>query len=396
MKKERGRILFFVPEWPALSSGVLHSQVLSVARFLSENGFQCMFVGCEVSDEKAAEAAKKISDMYGIQAVVHGLFLDKFGYIGLIVTARKLYQLTKSVIHTFQPTHVYTRAIVNSRFARKIAAESGAVFVFDARAALSEEVRLRRGGGGLRCWYIRHAENNAFRKCSRLACVSQNLKRYITAQTGRKDITVIPSCFDQKKFFFDSQARKEIRARYGLPDTCKVICYSGGLAPWQRVGDIIALFEKIAKIDSRYRFLFLTKETQQLQELLHETMLSPDNYIIKSCAQGDVYRYLSAADAGIIMREDTAVNNVASPIKIGEYLSCGLPVILTKGIGDFSDLIPLAGVGLLLDETGELVMQVTSFMQRLDADTVRNQAISFSHNHFAVESYLKEYENLYG
>ena len=54
MNLEKRRILFFIPQWPASNSGVLHSQVLSTARFLSEQGFECMFIGCDFDDEKAA------------------------------------------------------------------------------------------------------------------------------------------------------------------------------------------------------------------------------------------------------------------------------------------------------------------------------------------------------
>jgi glycosyltransferase involved in cell wall biosynthesis len=87
---------------------------------------------------------------------------------------------------------------------------------------------------------------------------------------------------------------------------------------------------------------------------------------------------------------------VASPIKIGEYLGCGLPLILTKGIGDFSELIPRTGIGLLLDETSDPAMQICAFMEKLDVVKIRDQAINFSNDHFSNEAHLQEYENLYG
>ncbi|OEU70793.1 MAG: hypothetical protein BA863_01365 [Desulfovibrio sp. S3730MH75] len=395
MKSDTKRILFFVPEWPALASGVLHSQVLSVARFLSESGFECLFVGCEVSDEKATEAGKKVFDVYGIQAFIYGIHSEKHGYVGRLLTARKVYRLTQALVRSFRPTHVYSRSLVGSAYARRIAADSDVISIFDVRGASSEEVKLKRASGGLRYWYIRYLEKKEFRKADRLSCVSKNLRGYIGAQVGRKTISVIPSCVDQNKFFFDREARKEIRAGYGLADDCKLICYCGGLSAWQRVGDIISLFEKLTGSNTQYRFLFVTKQTQQLQKLLGTTTLSKESYFVESCAQDEVYRYLSAADAGIIMRDDTVVNNVASPIKIGEYLGCGLPIILTKGIGDFSELIPQAGIGLLLDEAVDLVGQVNAFMCRLDIEEVRNHCVKFSHEHFAIESYLQEYELLY-
>jgi glycosyltransferase involved in cell wall biosynthesis len=225
--------------------------------------------------------------------------------------------------------------------------------------------------------------------------VSTGLRRYIKEAVGREDAIVIPSCLDQKKIFFDIQARKNIREQYGYSDASKVICYSGGLAIWQRVADIISLFESLARYDSNYQFLFLTKEAKTLQEWLRKSELARNRYVVESCTQETIYRYLSAADAGIIMRKDTVVNNVASPIKVGEYLGCGLPLILTKGIGDYSDLLPKAGIGLLLDESGNTARQVDVFMRQLDREKVQNSCIKFSHEYFAIESYRLKYDMLY-
>jgi len=43
---------------------------------------------------------------------------------------------------------------------------------------------------------------------------------------------------------------------------------------------------------------------------------------------------------------------VASPIKFGEYLCCGLPVIMTPGIGDTEEIIEKHRIGRLLDLKG--------------------------------------------
>lgn len=395
MTIETAKIVFFVPEWPASNSAVLHSQVLSVAKFLSENGFSCMFLGCDVSDEKAADSTKKISEMYGIQTVVLGIYTIKFGYLSMLFTARKLYRLTNKLIKAFQPTHIYSRSFVDSIYARKIALEQGSISIYDVRGAVAEEVALKCGKRGLKYKYILHKELNEFRKSDRLVCVSKNLKDYITAKIGRKDAIIIPSCVEEKMFFYDSKVRKEIRAKYYLTDDKKVICYSGGLSTWQRINDIIKLFEQIAKTDENYRFIFLTNQDKQLQEIILKTTLPIKRCIILWCLHEQVYQYLSAADAGIIMREDTIVNNVSSPIKIGEYLSCGLPIIMTKGIGDFGDLISQIGIGLLLEENGDIARQVISFMTRLDYAEVRHKTINFAYKHFSFQSHLEDYKKLY-
>ncbi len=392
---ETARIVFFVPEWPASNSAVLHSQVLSVAKFLSKNGFCCMFIGCDISDEKANASTKIISEMYGIQTVVLGIYTTKFGYVSMLYTAGKLYRLTRKLIQDFQPTHIYSRSFVDSVYARKIAREQKAISVYDVRGVVAEEAAFKWGRRGIKYKYILYKEMNELRKSDRLTCVSKNLKDYINAKVGRNDAIVIPSCVEMKMFFYDSKARKEIREKYLLNDEQKVVCYSGGLSKWQRINDIIKLFEQIANTDENYRFIFLIEQSEYLHEIIMKTTLPINKCIILWCSHEQVHKYLSAADAGIIMRENTIVNNVASPIKIGEYLACGLPIIMTRGIGDFGDLVSQIGIGLLLEENGDMACQVISFMSRLDYAEVRRKAINFAYKHFSFQSHLEDYKKLY-
>jgi hypothetical protein len=42
------------------------------------------------------------------------------------------------------------------------------------------------------------------------------------------------------------------------------------------------------------------------------------------------------------------VNEVASPVKFGEYLASGLPVVMSAGIGDYSELVRRKKVGVIL------------------------------------------------
>ena len=58
---------------------------------------------------------------------------------------------------------------------------------------------------------------------------------------------------------------------------------------------------------------------------------------------------LSAADFGLLLRENNIVNNVASPTKFAEYLMAGLPVIISNGIGDFSYFVRFKNVGICID-----------------------------------------------
>jgi hypothetical protein len=71
--------------------------------------------------------------------------------------------------------------------------------------------------------------------------------------------------------------------------------------------------------------------------------------VVRRASPDEMPAYLSAADAGLSFRMTAPSQRAASPIKNGEYLSCGLPVVTTPGAGDYSDLVARRGVGVVVE-----------------------------------------------
>ena len=53
----------------------------------------------------------------------------------------------------------------------------------------------------------------------------------------------------------------------------------------------------------------------------------------------EINNYLNATDYGILFRENLPINNQASPTKFAEYILAGLKVIISEGVGDFSEFV---------------------------------------------------------
>ncbi|MGQ9662698.1 MAG: glycosyltransferase [Kiritimatiellia bacterium] len=388
------RVLYFVPERPALADGVLHAQVLARARFLQRQGIGCMFVGSETSENDAVAAEHIIRDRYGIPAGVYGVYSGRIPYFSSVVSAFHVKRLAMRTITDFGPTHVYTRGFNASPAARSIARICGAICVMDVRGVAAEETALKRGHGPV-YRFLLGRELHEIRVADRLACVSQNLKEWIRRNTGRRDAIVIPSCVDLSEFGFRGEARDEIRARLGLGREDRLLCYCGDIGRWQRIDDIIGFFITIGKIRPRYRFLFLSRHERALRGMCLAAGLSPDRCFFIGCEHQQVASYLSASDAGVIMREDTVVNNVASPVKVGEYLGCGLPVILTKGIGDYSEMVVRKGVGVCLDGTPGQARRVVEFLEGQDQPMLRKRVVDFAREQVSWEAYLDDLKRLF-
>lgn len=389
------RLVFFVPEWPATSNGVLQSQVLSVARYLTSIGISCLFVGCDGAVKDVNVAADAIRKDYSIDVFLSHEKNQGSGFFEMRATARKVSAEALALIKSFKPTHVYSRSVAVAPFARAIANQCGAVSVLDVRAALSEEVKERRGDG-LRYRVIRYLERREIRLAGRVACVSENLKLYLKSFASREDVTVIPSCVDPSKFRFDPLARQAMRLKLGVGEAETLYCYVGGLAEWQRVDDIVRLFKSISQISTSCRFIFVTNDLEGMSRSAASHGLDSSLFSVLSARQDEVYRYLSASDIGVIMRYDNILNNVSSPIKLGEYLQCDLPVILTTGIGDFSCEVVQSGAGVIVEggSTAD-ASHVLNFIRASDMSQKRRAASKLSKTRFLLSSYRLAYLDLY-
>ncbi|MCS6305164.1 MAG: hypothetical protein H8K07_16095 [Nitrospira sp.] len=390
----KSEILFFVPEWPALDSPILHAQVLSVAAFLNREGYSCRFAGAETSPSRAQEAVASIDKEYGVRAYVDCVLSSSAGAHQLWWSCSQVYRSMCSELYGTRVTHVYARSFIGARWARKLAQKLGALSIFDVRAMVGQEQQFERGASveASVCTYLELRES---RLADRLSTVSENLRKHLSLKTGREDITVIPSCFNERSFHFDAVAREDFRQALGVRSDDTLLCYSGGTSAWQRIEDIVSVLKGVCSRNDRYKALFLTTNPDEVTRRLLEVKFPEGQSFVKKCAHMEVHRFLSAADIGIIMRHDISVNNVASPVKVGEYLACGLPVILTRGIGDYSEMLPTAGVGLLLDETKDKVNQVLSFVGQYDRVGQRDAAIRFAKSQLTMSANLHHYRSLY-
>lgn len=386
--------ILFVPEWPAMDSPILDAQVLSVGSFLKRLDIDCIFVGAEVSSQRAEMATNRIEKDFGLEARVYCCLRDQPRGMDMWRACRKAYKRARDDFASSTITHVYARSIVGAYWGRRMAKSWRAVSIFDVRGLIGEEQRLR-DRCTLKARLLAMAEYREIRKADRIATVSSTLKEYVAQRVGRSDAIVIPSCYDERRVHFDKDARRNIRGRLRLHDDDIVFCYAGGMSPWQRVDDIARVMSAVCRAERRCRMLILTKEIREAERILSEARFPDDRVFLCCCEHDEIFRFLSAADVGLIMRHTTAVNIVASPVKVAEYLGCGLPLIMTSGIGDYSSLLPANGLGYLLDETGDITQQILAFVGQEGFPELKAAAIAFAEANLTMQANVGQYRQLY-
>ncbi|MBK8066825.1 MAG: hypothetical protein IPK27_04120 [Rhodanobacteraceae bacterium] len=193
---------------------------------------------------------------------------------------------------------------------------------------------------------IDEQERDAIARSSHVMCVSRRMHeilKQVTDKTGTS-FSVVPCCTEIRSLESLETQRKQTRDDLGLNGRF-VVVYNGSLAAWQMPDECIQLFCRLRESIPNAHFLVLTTDTARFAEYLNGRNLSPQDYTLLSVPNADVWRFLCAGDCGLLVRERSVVNQVASPVKFAEYLAAGLPVIISEGIGDYSDLVSLYHLG---------------------------------------------------
>ena len=183
--------------------------------------------------------------------------------------------------------------------------------------------------------------------------VSEPLREWLVQHGGDADrLSVVPCSV--RVLAADPARRTAARARLGLEDKL-VLAYLGTVVRYQHIADGFAAFCREAMRARRgadIHVLCITPHLDPMRRQLVEAGIPDRAVTIVSVPQRAVPDILCAADAGFLIREGSVVNRVAMPVKLGEYLACGVPVIVSRVDGWVGELVERAGAGVAVDWFG--------------------------------------------
>ncbi|ABB31729.1 glycosyl transferase group 1 [Geobacter metallireducens RCH3] len=131
-------------------------------------------------------------------------------------------------------------------------------------------------------------------------------------------------------FRMDLDTRSYYRQKLQLNDGETLFVYCGSVHKWQNVHYSVNVFAEYLKCSATAAKLLIMcpNPDAELCNHAYSLGLSDDDFRIIAVPHEEVPAYLNAADIGFLIRDDGVVNRVASPTKLGEYLACGLSVIV--------------------------------------------------------------------
>jgi glycosyltransferase involved in cell wall biosynthesis len=248
------------------------------------------------------------------------------------------------------------RGSVPSAIAWIAARLTGARFFDDADGPLSEEY-VDAGvwkRGSLSHRLTRWAESRCLAAADAVAVLTERRRLEVLDQ-ARAEVTVLPCAVDAAHF--TPRLDDELRRDLNLQGT--VLVYVGKRGGWYLTEAMFDFARAAADTLGSASLLVVTPETPEgFEALAAERGL---RCVVRRATRDEMPRYLAAADAGLSLILQTPSKLACSPVKNGEYLACGLPVITTPGVGDYTELVEKHRVGVVI--------------RRLDPDGYREAAI---------------------
>ena len=289
---------------------------------------------------------------------------------------------------------IHARAYIPAMIALWLKRRAGVKMIFDLRGLMAEEYRdanhWREGGIPYRV--TKSSERRILETTDAVVTLTNRIWPIIKdwrGLSGRKvHHEVIPCCVDLETFKFNAEDRQRRRAELGLTDQFTLV-YSGSLDGWYLTDKMADFFVTVVNRRPNAHLLWLTMgRRERVEALMSERGVGQSNFSLHSVSSSEVPSYLSAADAGISFIKPCFSKLASSPTKNGEYLACGLPLILNAGIGDSDVLATEWNIGALVTEfTEENYSQAIDKIEQLvnDAD-IRTRTRSIAKQQFDLES----------
>jgi len=301
---------------------------------------------------------------------------------------------------------VHARSIVPATMAL-ISKFFGARLIFDTRGLLAEEYA---GGGhwresSLSFKITKFFERLCYKLSDSIVILTKRHYEYLSNASllphgnTALPIEVIPCCVDLDRFNGDlSQEKAESLKKKENIHNSFIFTYLGKLGKHYMLSEMLELFKASLSMLPNAKFMLISQDDpHKFSNIISNRGVSLDRIIFKRPPFDEIPYLLSLARAGIFFINPYKKFG-SSPIKMGEFLSCGVPVVINSGIGDTRELVEANRVGVVIDrfDDSSYNRAISGLLGLLDeGDVLRQRCRKTAEDFLSLESGVRKYSSIY-
>lgn len=321
--------------------------------------------------------------------------------IGAMLSAMAGARHVKKAIHAHNIDMVMPRSTLSALATLLALRGTPCPLVFDADGLpLDERVDFAgQSPTGMVHRFLRDVEAQAARRAdvvlTRSAKAVDILHARAGAGTARDKFHVVTNGRDAERFKpADAAQRAQTRRELGLAVEAPLLVYAGSLGAQYCMEEMLRLFALIRERRPDAHWLILTGSPEAVQPALGKHPQLQRSITTRAVSPQAVPQYLACADLGLALRQPSFSMQAVAPIKLGEYLLCGLPVVATAGIGDTEAIS--AGAGMLLQRMDDAELKaaadwfIDSVLPQRENYRASSRAVGLSR--FSLEASAESYQ----
>jgi glycosyltransferase involved in cell wall biosynthesis len=390
--REVKNILFIT--WDAPETHYLERLFLPIFTRLKVHGYrfhvlQFSWGRGEISESRGALCAKSDIPYRKITVVRH------FGAVGSLFSAILGARSIQKAVSDWQIDTLMPRSLMPALavLIMRKSVRDALNIVFDADGFAADE-RVDFGGlspHSLTYRFLRDIEGALLRRSKAVLTRTESARFILLARAGSalkpQNCHVVSNGIDADPFTYALQH---------FPKTTKepfTLCYCGSIGAQYRLGEMLDIACKMKAQIPELQFRLFSQFQDVVQRTLVDKGLHEENWIeCKAVLSEKVPEELARCDLGIALREPSFSTQAILPIKLGEYLLGGLPVIGTPGVGNTKQLEEL-GV-FRSSEADDLEKTLKWIVDEVlpNRAVMREKSHAAGKKYFSLESTVDSYE----
>jgi glycosyltransferase involved in cell wall biosynthesis len=321
------------------------------------------------------------------------------GPIGPMITALTGGAAIRRAIARFGSDAVMLRSVLPS-----VAALAGGIakrtpLIYDADGLELDE-RVEFAGlspNGLTYKWLRRVESRMTRTATCLLTRTEAARTILLERAGlapgEKPFFIVTNGRDPGKFRpFSDAERRAMRDKLGISQSAPLIVYAGSVGYRYDTGRIgqLALSVSARRPDARLLVLSGNAEAAASQLGIGENSPLAAMTRIMAVPPSEVPTYLAPADIGTAYVRTSFSTQAVAPIKVGEYLLCGVPLVGAAAVGNNRAAVE---AGVYLDTPTDTEAAADWLVDRVlpDRERLRRQAREIGCGHYSLDRSVADY-----
>jgi glycosyltransferase involved in cell wall biosynthesis len=210
------------------------------------------------------------------------------------------------------------------------------------------------------------------------------------------NIKVIPCCADLEMFDpqkITAEQQSELKVKLGIQTTHYVLGYVGSIGTWYMLSEMLDYFKCLQESNPNAVFLFVSGEKPEyVKGEAAKKGIDPAAIFVATTLHSGVPLHISIFDSAIFFIRSSYSKKAASPVKQGEIMAMGIPLICNAGIGDTDSIVNKYKAGTVIDELNDETYR-THFIRKEMFDS--REIMKGAKDYFSLEEGLNQYEWIY-